>query len=261
MPSMNIDRCFHILEILCNHPGGMALGDLAAQADIPKSATHRMLGSLADAGYVTQLPSKDYRLTLALAGLGFRFLSNSHVLDEAQFVLDQLAREVGELVRMSLVNDNTLLWVAKAQGAKTSLVIDPVMGQKVVLHATATGKVWLASLTTEEALKLVLQAGFGTPEDHGPNVIQSVEALQEELKKTAAREYGLAIEEADPGLSAIAVGIRSGDTSERVVGTLSIAGPTTRMPLDRLEAHVPRLKDAAAQLQDIEVLMKFAEAS
>ena len=107
-----------------------------------------MLSSLCNAGYVTQLASKDYRLTLALPGLGFRFLSNTEILDECQLLLEELAIDVGELVRMTLVSGDNLLWVAKAQGARNTLVIDPVMGKSVALHATATGKVWLASLST-----------------------------------------------------------------------------------------------------------------
>ena len=261
MPSLNIERCFTIVEILCRHGEGLSLGDIATHADMPKSATHRMLSTLCSAGYVTQLPSRNYRLTLALAGLGFRFLSNTTLLDEAQHVLDRLAGEVGELVRMSLVDRDRLLWVARAQGARSSLVIDPVTGHPVVPHATATGKVWLASLTTEQALRIVLAEGFGSADEHGPNVIQTVEDLQAELKRTRQRGYGLAIEEADPGISAIAVPITATEAGDRVVGTISVAGPTSRGPEAKLLDVLPSLQQAARQLMGIDVLMRFANES
>jgi DNA-binding IclR family transcriptional regulator len=258
---MNIDRCFQVLEILCDSGRGLSLGDIAQQADIPKSATHRMLGSLCDAGYVVQLPSKDYRLSLSLPALGFRFLSNTNWLDECQRVLDELAAEVGELVRMCLVSNGNLIWIAKAQGAKNSLLVDPVMGQKVALHATATGKIWLSSLSTEMALRHVLRDGFGTPDDHGPKVVQSVEALQEDLKLTKERGYGLALEEADPGIVAIAVGLRGSLDEEAFIGTLSIAGPHSRLSKEQLIGSLPKLNDASTRLRGIDTLLSFAEGN
>lgn len=259
MPSMNIERCFQVLEILCDHSDGLPLGDIAEKADIPKSATHRMLNSLCSAGYVTQMRSKDYRLSLSLPSMGLRFLSGTRIMDECQEVLDDLAAEVGELVRMCLVNDSNLIWIAKAQSAKNRLMIDPVMGHKVALHATATGKVWLASLSTETALRHVLRDGFGTPDDHGPSVVQTVEELQADLIQTQKRGYGLAIEEADPGIVAIAVGIPGTSTENEIVGTVSIAGPHSRLPKEKLVDMLPKLQAAVARLKGIDVLMDFVE--
>ncbi|MBB4304579.1 DNA-binding IclR family transcriptional regulator [Rhodobium orientis] len=261
MSSSSLERCFTILEILADHRLGLSLGETASRAQIPKSAAHRLLNSLCSTGYVVQLPSRDYRLTLKMPVLGFRFLSNTGILDECQHVLDRLAGEIGDLVRLSMVNDDTLVWVAKAQGAKSSLVIDPVMGHEVALHATATGKVWLASLSTEQALRYVLRDGFGTPQQHGPNVIQTIENLQAELAKTKERGYGLALEEADPGIVAIAVGIPSAKSDDTIVATVSIAGPTSRLSEEVLVRHLPKLRAAADQLRGIDVLMEFADAA
>jgi DNA-binding IclR family transcriptional regulator len=139
-------------------------------------------------------------------------------------------------------------------------MIDPVMGQKVALHATATGKVWLASLTTETALRYVLRDGFGTPEDHGPFVVQTIEDLQAELIATRKRGYGLAIEEADPGIAAIAIGIPASGSGAGIVGTVSIAGPHSRLQKEKLIGMLPSLQEAVRRLHGIEVLMEFVEA-
>ncbi len=261
MVSSNITRYFTILEILSECRQGLSLGEVASRANIPKSAAHRMLNALCDTAFVTQLPSRDYRLTLRLPGLGITFLMNTQILEECQFLLDRLAEEVGELVRLSVVNQDKLVWIAKAQGARSRLVVDPVVGHDVVLHATATGKVWLASLTTEQALRNVLRDGFGTPEKHGPNVIQTVEALQADLAETRKRGYGLALEEADPGIVAIAVGIHSVKCKETVVATLSIAGPHSRLSAEKLIDYLPKLKATADQLRGIDALMSFADAT
>jgi DNA-binding IclR family transcriptional regulator len=123
------------------------------------------------------------------------------------------------------------------------------MGREVALHATATGKVWLASLPKEQACELVLGRGFGTPDQHGPGVIQSLDQLLAELRTTRERGFGLAWEEADPGIAAVAVGIRSpGRTQPPLLGTISIAGPVFRLPKEKLVGWVPRLQATADEL-------------
>ncbi|MDF2369910.1 MAG: IclR family transcriptional regulator [Rhizobiaceae bacterium] len=256
MSSSIINRCFAILEALADSREGQSLGTLAERTGMPKSAVHRMLAALLEAGYAVQLPSRDYKLTLKLPGLGLRYLSNTDLLKECQPVLDGLARDLGELVRLALVEAESLVWIGKAQGARSGLLVDPVMGHQVVLHATATGKVWLSSLSTEDALRIVFRHGFGTNDPNilqGPKVKTTVEELQAELKATAARGYGLAEEEAEPGISALAVPIRGRD-GQTVVGTLSIAGPSARLTHKQLLACLPQLRHASSQLTGLDVL-------
>lgn len=253
-----LERCLALLEILAEEPEGMALGDISAHTGMPKSATHRMLSALIDSGFVSQGENRDYRLTMKMVTLGFRFLGQTGLIDHCQAVLDRLACEVEELVRLTIVDGDRLVWVAKAQGARGSLVVDPVMGQDVVLHATATGKVWLASLPSDRALKAVLRDGFGTPQQHGPNVVQTVEALLDELKKTREQGYGLVWEEAEPGIGAIAVGVpATPDEGSPLIGTVSVAGPVFRLTKERLVAFVPLLQAASEELCELGSLLRF----
>jgi DNA-binding IclR family transcriptional regulator len=247
-----LERCLSLLEILAEEPEGMALGEISARTGLTKSATHRMLGSLIESGFAIQDGNRDYRLTMKMVTLGFRFLGETGLVEHSQQVLDRIAGDVEELVRMTVVDNNRLVWVAKAQGARGSLVVDPVMGRDVALHATANGKVWLASLSSEDALKLVLRDGFGTPQEHGPNVIQSVESLLAELDAVRAQGYSLAWEEADPGIAAIAVGIRaSSEADAPIVGTVSVAGPVFRLTRERLVEFLPVLQAAADELRAV----------
>ena len=250
--SYAVERCLAIIEMLAASSEGLPLSSVAKNLDIPKSAVHRFLQVLEDRGYVGQDDSRRYRLTMRLVQIGFKFLAGRGVWEVAQPILDRLAEHCGELVRMTVADGDTLSWLGAAQGAKSGLIIDPVMGSPVVLHATATGKIWLSSLPIDTAIGLVLRKGLGTPEEHGPGVIQSTEDLIRELKDTRARGYGLAIEEADPGVSAVAVGIPSSKGEDApFVGTLSIAGPIYRLPRERLEGFVPELRAASGEIADM----------
>jgi len=241
-----ITRCFDIVELLAD-ARELPLGEISETLDLPKSGAHRLLTQLAQDGWVEQNAATGfYRLTLRLAILGQRFLLATRIPDICQPVLDRVARESRELVRMAVVDGDGLTWLSYAQGAQAGLMYHPNAIAAVPLHATANGKAWLATLSNEEAVKKVLRAGFGRPGDFGPKAVRTVEGLIHELAETRSRGWGLAVEEGEPGVAAVAVAIRlQGDA---VVGTVSIAGPLLRMGEDRLPEMVELIQGAAADL-------------
>lgn len=243
-------RALAILELLVGLPAGLGLGEICARLDIPKSIAHRLLALLAERGLVRQDPATGhYALTLELALMGARHLAGIGLVDVGQPILDRLAAATGELCRLAVVEGEGMVWVAKAQGARYGLRYDPDAGTRVVLHATATGKAWLATLPEAEALRIVQATGFATPRHFGPNAIREGKAFGAELARTRERGYGLAVEEGEAGISAVAVVVRaSTDARAPAVGTLSVAGPVTRLTPDRYRHFAAELGSAAAEL-------------
>lgn len=81
----------------------------------------------------------------------------------------------------------------------------------VPLHATASGKSWLARLPPTQVHDLIARnGGFGEPGQYGPNAVRSFDQLFAELEHTLARGYGIAVGEAEPGVTAVAAAIMSG---------------------------------------------------
>jgi len=230
-----VDRCISLIEILAGEPGGLELGDIAARIDLPKSAVHRLLSTLLARGWVVQEPATlAYALSLRCAMLGFRNLDARRLPDMAQGALDALARATGEYCRIAVVEGEGLVWVGRAQGATAGLRYEPDMGDEVVLHATATGKAWLATLPEDEALRIVCAHGFRAPRPLGPRSVRSVDELRRHLAQTRARGFAVAIEEGEPGTVALATTFGTDATPEApVAGTLSVAGPLVRMKPER----------------------------
>ncbi|BCQ65023.1 hypothetical protein PBOI14_67730 [Pseudomonas sp. Boi14] len=155
MAGSQIERVFSVLERLTADPRGLPLQTLAEQLEIPKSATHRLLAELIRLGYVRQNPDNlRYQLSTRLVAMGFRYLSASGA-DIVQPVLDRLAVESGELVRLGVIEGERQTWIAKSQGARSGLRYDPDMGREAPLFYTASGHAWLATLSDAEALSLV----------------------------------------------------------------------------------------------------------
>jgi len=250
-------RSLEILELLANQPEGMGVVEISAALKIPKSVTHRLLALLAARGYVRQdVPTARYSLTLKLTMLGLRFYAGTGISELSQPILERLAQATGELARLAIVEDERLVWVAKAQGARFGLRYEPHAdhdtGRPVRLHATATGKAWLASLPEDEALRIAQFGGLGRDQQYGPHIIRTATALRRALRETRQRGFGLAIEEGEVGVAAIAAAVRAAATSEApVVATLSLAGPVGRFPPARQNDFARLLADAAAELSAV----------
>lgn len=248
-----VERAFKLLEALAGEAEGADLTVLAERLDLPVSATHRLLATLAERGFVAQDPqSGAYGLTLKLSQLAFRNLDLRGLPDAGQIVLDELARTTREYCRLAVVEGESLTWIARAQGATAGLRYEPPMGMGIVLHATATGKAWLASLPEPDALRIVCARGFNAEGRTGPNAIGDVDALRLHLAETRRRGVALAVEEGEIGTVAMAVTFRAGpDADAPVAGTLSVAGPLPRMHEARRGEIAAALATAAKEMAAI----------
>jgi DNA-binding IclR family transcriptional regulator len=253
MAHIPAERCLAIIELLAEDAGTRPLGEIAEALDLPKSGAHRLLTTLCELGWAEQDGQTSfYRLTMRLATLGQKFYVATGIPDVCQPLLDRLARESREFARLAVVDGHSLVWVAYAQGATSGLVYQPSLATNTVpLSVTASGKAWLATVALEYALECVeANGGFAMAERYGPNATRSVEAFVRELETTRRRGYGLAMSEAEPGVTAIAAAIRAGAQGS-ALGTVSVAGPSVRMTDERVAALAPLVVRCASELSEL----------
>ena len=245
-PTGTVERVLAILEQLAHQPEGIALGELADELGLPRSACHRLLAELARCGYVRQVREQgDYLLTTRMPALGLSFLGGAGIVDIAQPIIDRLAEASGELVRLALVDGDSLVFVAKAQGARTGLRYDPDMGIDVRLSCSAGGHAWLMTLSEERAIELVARQGFGTPAQFGPAAPTTFKALRQVLEEDRARGWSMIVEQYAPGMTAMAAPVmRRGQG----VAVITIAGPLLRLTEARMQALGRALLQASHEL-------------
>ena len=247
--SLALDRGLSLLEHLAAHPGGLPLALMASELDIPLSACHRLLGDLQRRGYVRQARKQgDYVLTTKVVSMGLGYLSNAGIVDIAEPLLERLAQKSGELVRLSIVDEDRLTWIAKAQGMRQGLRYDPDMGMDARLSCTASGHAWLLTMSDEKAMERVARQGFGSPADHGPKAPTTVKALLGYLHAARVRGYAMIDEVFAPGMSAMAAPVLR---RKDAIGVISIAGPRIRLTSARMHELAPALLAAAAELGPI----------
>lgn len=223
-----VDRVLEVVTVLAEDGQSLRLGEISTRLGLSKSVTHRMLSSLCAAGWVAQdEPTGFYRLTMRLPLLGQRFLAASGITDVTKPVLQALARESGELALLTAVDGERLSWIGSEQGATSGLIFKG--GSRTLpLHASANAKVWLATLPVERAVAIVLERGFGTEKENGPNAVRTVEGLLATLAETRKRGWGINLEETEIGVVTVARAIHDRGASSPVVGTVSVCGPSVR---------------------------------
>jgi IclR family transcriptional regulator, acetate operon repressor len=228
-PISAVARAMEILSALAESPGGLSVGELTARLGLSKSIVSRILTTLARDGYLVRDDAgQRYRISFKTAGLVHGFLDRGGFPAIAQPLLDRLALAAGHLVELWVLEGETLRCVALARSPSRQQ-LRSLLGQALPLHASGLGKAWLASMSAERAAAIVTRHGLPrlasrTITEPGP--------LAAELERTRARGYGTSIDEMTDGVSAVAVPVRGGD--QRVVGGVTIAGPTSEVSDARL---------------------------
>lgn len=244
-----LEKSLNIIELLATKPAGFSVSAIAGQVNQPASGVHRTLNELIRLGYVRQVQDQgDYALTMKLAALGVGFLGRTGVGDVAQPILDRLAHTSGELIRLSVIDGDDLIWVAVAQGATGGLRYDPGQEQGVIVHLASSsgGQAWLSSMSDEEALERVSRQGLihaGKPS--GPGAPRTIAELLNILAATRKRGYAVSVNSYIIGMAAMAMPVMSGG---QAISCLSIAGPAVRMTSERMEELAPHLAQAAQEI-------------
>ncbi|HET9821324.1 MAG TPA: IclR family transcriptional regulator [Burkholderiaceae bacterium] len=242
-----MERTLAILERLARDVGGAPLGALADELGIPRSAAHRLLTDLAAQGYVRQTRERGhYVLTTKLVSLGLNYLKHSGVVDLSQPILDRLAEDSGELVRLGVVDVDHITWVSLSQGATSGLRYDPDHGTDVKLSCTSSGHAWLATLDEDDAIALLTRQGLAQPGAYGPNAPASVAAVMKCVRQARKQGVAFTVETYAPGLNAMSTPIVV--PGRGAVGVLAMSGPSVRLTEAKMQQWAPALKDAAVEI-------------
>ncbi|WP_061958426.1 IclR family transcriptional regulator [Cupriavidus pauculus] len=252
---MSLKAGLRILDFLASQGEGAGLVAIAEALGLPRSTCHRVLHELVEAGYVRQLVDHSrYILTMRMTSNGLEFLSLTGIADIAQPIIERIAARTGELARLSLVDGESIIWVAKADGQRTGFRYDPDMGLAARLSCTSTGHAWLMTMSDEAAVALVMKQGFGQPNEYGPNAPTTLKTLLGFLHAARVRGYAMIDEVFAARMAAVAVPVVRGT---RCIGVISLAGPRTRLTAARIHEHAALLREAANELAQLSNMAGF----
>ncbi len=222
-------RILDVLDLLSELGRPAALSELAQRLQLPKSTTHRLLTILREAQYVKQVPETErYELGVKALRLGVVALRSHSLLQVAFPYMERLTKQTGETVQISVLDDDRNLILHRVESDVHAIRAALPAGVRAPIYATAAGKVLLAGLPDPD-LDALLERIELRPLT--PNTITDRAALRRELAEVRARGYSNDRGENNVDVCCVAVPIR--DLRQRVIASLSVTVPASRLPLTR----------------------------
>jgi DNA-binding IclR family transcriptional regulator len=228
-----LKKAFSILDLFLDHGNELALEDLSRLSGLRKATVRRLALTLIDCGYLKQAEKR------GKYSLGMRFLDFSGAIKKSNRIIDisspyliELGRKVDETV-MLILWDGMNAVLGQSYNTDHALKVIPEEGTRLGMHYTSAGKIILAEMTEDELDKYLVKGLIATT----PNTITDLNNLKTHLAKVKKEGIALDDEEYAIGVRGIATGIRV--RSGKLVGAITIVGPSVRLSRSRLMECVP----------------------
>jgi len=246
------DRVLAILNLLGTYPEGIGLNDLARLVNSPRSSVHRALGVLRRADLIEQDRNSHYRLGYGLLKLAFSYYEELDEVGRIRPILAALAAEFGETTHYAILDGNEVVYLAKVQSPAARFQMKSAIGGRNPAYCTGVGKAILAfQLTTLADVREFVSCHDTQMPVYTARTLTTPEELHREFVEIRELGYALDREEHEEGINCVAIPLFL--TSQSVPdGAVSVTAVAQRLPLSRLEASVPRVREMIReQLGDV----------
>lgn len=245
----SVQQALRILDALQRNPE-LGITDVANELGCAMSTAHRLITTLAEAGYVQRSTAgRKYRLGPAMMGANDA-AAIEHCIEKAQPHMESLRDLSGETVQLAILQKASIRFVAGVESRNIMRVTSRV-GTIMPAHATASGKL-LLSLREDTELARLYPDGLGEPLT--PAGETSMDRFLKQVHRAREEGFGQSLNEVEMGVAALAVAVNR--PKGRVLCALTVSGPTSRFSageragsttrpalLKELRIHADRISD------------------
>jgi IclR family KDG regulon transcriptional repressor len=236
-----VDRALKLLEAVAENPN-IGLTELARLTGTTKTLAFRMASTLEARGYLLKDPtSRSYTLGYKPLYLSERMQHESHLLGVAEPFLDDLALRTRENVSLTVREADHTVCIALRQSPQP-IRLFAELGRQGPLHVGGGPKLLLAYAPPE----LQDEVLAGKLERFTPETIIDPKRLRALLQRIREQGYNVSHGDLDPGAFSVAAPLR--DHADRVVASISVAGPQSRLTEDLEKLYVRMLLDVAEDI-------------
>lgn len=226
----SLTRGLKLLELIAEAQGNVALTDLAQQAGLPNSTTHRLLTTMQLQGFVRQVGELGLWTIGAHAFVvGSSFLQSRNLLEIVHPTLRRLMEESGETVNLAVIDkiEDQVVIIDQVQCTALMRMSAPI-GGKLPIHASGAGKAFLATMSDDQVTKLLHKKGMHvyTPRTLVPHNLKEGLAL--------IRKQGFSFDDEEHALGLRCLAACIFDEHREAFAAISISGPVSRITDDRI---------------------------
>lgn len=228
---------------------GAGVTELANHLELSKAAVHSHLSTLRENRLVVKDGSQ-YGLGLRFVTLGEFVKHQNRLYTAGKDPIDDLAEATGEYAHLMAEEHGRgiHLYKAKADGAVAKEYHRLNLERPDYLHYSSIGKAILAYLPEDRVHEIIEE--YGLPQ-RTENTITDEAALFEELATVRDRGYAVNDEEEIVGLRAVGAPVRQSDG--RVLGAISVSGPTSRLKGETFTSTLPEQVMEAANIIELNI--------
>jgi IclR family KDG regulon transcriptional repressor len=236
-----IDRALKLLEIVAENQN-IGLSELARLTGTTKTLAFRMATTLESRGYLLKDPEeRTYSLGYKPLYLGEQMQRQSLLVRIANPVLDHLSARTRENVSL-IVRDGLGTICAAIRQSPQPIRLYAELGRPGPLHVGGGPKLLLAFAPDDVQEKVLA----GTLDAFTPATIVDPKRLKVLLKRICSQGYNVSHGDLDAGAFSVAAPIR--DHGGRVIASVSVAGPQSRLTRDLEQLYIRMLVDAANEI-------------
>jgi IclR family acetate operon transcriptional repressor len=242
-PIRSVLRTLELLKALGELGAPAGISELARMLGLSPSTVYRIAYTLQSEGFLSQdRQSGKYAIGPTFVLIADRWSGRRLLEAKARPVLRRLADELNESAGIAVGRDDSVVFTL-AEEPRNFLRVHLRVGTPLPLHATAVGKVILASWSDAEVDAFLQNRPLERYTEH---TVTSPERLRAELARIRATGLAVNDEEFVPGVRCLAVPVR--DSSGHVVAAMTVAGPASRMTGEKLTRCQAALVQAAREV-------------
>lgn len=239
-----VSHALDLLEQFHDDVDELGVTELSKRLKLHKNNVFRLLATLESRGYIEQnKATENYRLGLKSLELGQTFIKQMGLLRQAKPILDNMVDTCNETSYVAIFKEGHVVYLDVVETDMTVRVVSRV-GSRMPSYCTAAGKVHLAFMSDEEINELLPSEELRT---FTPTTIATRKDLKASLETVVEKGYAIDDEELDLGVRCVSAPIR--DYTRRIVGAISVSGPSMRLTNERIENElVPLVLKSAEEL-------------
>lgn len=246
----SLEKALDILDLISERPDGISQNELAEALALPRTTVYRILATLVARGMLRRDPGRRmYCLGFRCVEMAKQVYSMPDLVSAASMELRALRDLTGETSYVGALEGLDVVSLERYDSPHTQRSAAS-LGHRKPVYATSQGKAILSALSADERDAIVTGLSLKALT---PLTLTDRRRLQADLRVVQQRGY--AIDDEENVLGTRCVGAPVIDAQGMVRGAISVAGPTYRLPLARLELLGPELVEAArhigAQLQPL----------
>ncbi len=238
-------RALKLLECFDEKNTELGASELSRMSGNLKSTTHNIMETFVMCGFAERNPDNGkYRLGHKIMELSSTMYLSNDFRQLLRPYIGRIANHCNETVYLAVPQQASVLYLDAAY-PNGSIHVSSVIGKRVPMYCTAVGKAMLADMP-EEVFDLVIKEGMPSLT---PTTLTTEEDLRNDLNETRKRGYAIDNMEHEYGIRCMGIDVKN--IRGKVVGGISLSGPSLRLTNEKFEMLAPFMRQIREEIRKI----------